>query len=325
MLTQNHPYRPIPKIRVPIRNIADYSPFGVQLDGRTIQGDFYRYGYQNQEKDDEVKGAGNSVNYTFRMHDPRVGRFFAVDPLFKKFPILTPYSFSGNEVIGAIELEGLEPNRLFGSPREAVMDWAFRYADESIRDNKEYCSAIYMVNVEGVIMYAYTKPYVGTAHGSEVPDTPNGEVIVSDIHSHGAFEGYENEQFFSGESPTHDSQKNKNNFTSGTDIGGLNTLRRVGYLVNHRGQIRRYDPKTGEVRVLSNDIPCDQNDVPYNKNTVQTSYDNIINLGDITFNSDLARKNKGNNSLTVKDIETKKEFTVYISSESGEYTFQKPE
>jgi hypothetical protein len=39
----------------------------------------------------------------------------------------------------------------------------------------------------------------------------------------------------------------------------------------------------------------------------------------------LARKNKGNNSLTVKDIETKKEFTVYISSESGEYTFQKPE
>jgi hypothetical protein len=40
--------------------------------------DDYRYGFQGQEKDDEIKGGkGNSLNYTFRMHDPRVGRFFA--------------------------------------------------------------------------------------------------------------------------------------------------------------------------------------------------------------------------------------------------------
>jgi hypothetical protein len=42
------------------------------------------------------------------MHDPRVGRFFAVDPLTKKYPWYTPYQFSGNKVIHAIELEGLE-------------------------------------------------------------------------------------------------------------------------------------------------------------------------------------------------------------------------
>jgi hypothetical protein len=40
----------------------------------------YRYSFQNQEKDDEIKGSGNSINYSYRMHDPRVGRFFAVDP-----------------------------------------------------------------------------------------------------------------------------------------------------------------------------------------------------------------------------------------------------
>ena len=68
----------------------------------------YRYGFQGQEKDDEIKGEGNSLNYTFRMHDPRVGRFFAVDPLTHKYPHYTPYSFSGNKVIHAIELEGLE-------------------------------------------------------------------------------------------------------------------------------------------------------------------------------------------------------------------------
>ncbi len=68
----------------------------------------YRYGFQGQEKDDELKGEGNSLNYTFRMHDPRVGRFFAVDPLTKEYPWYTPYSFSGNKVIHAVELEGLE-------------------------------------------------------------------------------------------------------------------------------------------------------------------------------------------------------------------------
>lgn len=68
----------------------------------------YRYGFQGQEKDDEVKGEGNSLNYTFRMHDPRVGRFFAVDPLEAKYPWYSPYQFSGNRLIDAIELEGLE-------------------------------------------------------------------------------------------------------------------------------------------------------------------------------------------------------------------------
>ncbi|MGV9004118.1 RHS repeat domain-containing protein [Flavobacterium sp.] len=68
----------------------------------------YRYGFQGQEKDDEIKGEGNSLNYTFRMHDPRVGRFFATDPLEKKYPWNSPYAFSENKVINLIELEGLE-------------------------------------------------------------------------------------------------------------------------------------------------------------------------------------------------------------------------
>ncbi|AWM15197.1 hypothetical protein DI487_15915 [Flavobacterium sediminis] len=68
----------------------------------------YRYGFQGQEKDDEVKGEGNSYNFTFRMHDPRVGRFFAVDPLSGQFPWNSPYAFSENKVIHGIEFEGLE-------------------------------------------------------------------------------------------------------------------------------------------------------------------------------------------------------------------------
>ncbi len=68
----------------------------------------YRYGFQGQEMDDEIKGEGNSLNYSFRMHDPRVGRFFATDPLEKNYPWNSPYAFSENRIVDSRELEGLE-------------------------------------------------------------------------------------------------------------------------------------------------------------------------------------------------------------------------
>lgn len=42
------------------------------------------------------------------MHDPRVGRFFSVDPLARDYPWNSSYAFSENRVIDGIELEGLE-------------------------------------------------------------------------------------------------------------------------------------------------------------------------------------------------------------------------
>jgi RHS repeat-associated protein len=68
----------------------------------------YRYGFQGQEMDDEIKGKGNSVNYKYRMHDARLGRFFAVDPLAPKYPHNSPYAFSENRLVDGVELEGLE-------------------------------------------------------------------------------------------------------------------------------------------------------------------------------------------------------------------------
>lgn|GEM_PF-5466894 len=68
----------------------------------------YRYGFNGKEKDDQVKGAGNSYDYGMRMYDPRLGRFMSVDPLTHKFPELTPYQFSSDNPIASIDLDGLE-------------------------------------------------------------------------------------------------------------------------------------------------------------------------------------------------------------------------
>lgn len=81
------------------------------MPSRTYQApstDDYRFGFQGQEGDDEVKGEGNSVEYKYRRHDPRLGRFLIIDPLASKFAYNSPYAFSENRLIDAIELEGLE-------------------------------------------------------------------------------------------------------------------------------------------------------------------------------------------------------------------------
>ena len=78
-------------------------------DFSTLYRGNHRYGFQGQESDNEVKGEGNnSLNFKYRMHDPRIGRFFAVDPLAYKYVYNSPYAFSENRVIDAFELEGLE-------------------------------------------------------------------------------------------------------------------------------------------------------------------------------------------------------------------------
>jgi RHS repeat-associated protein len=95
---------------------SDYLPFGQIMPNRHgYTGTKYRFGFQDQEVDDELKGEDNSVNYKFRMHDPRLGRFFAIDPLFKEYPWNSPYAFSENRVLDAVELEGKEAFFIHGT------------------------------------------------------------------------------------------------------------------------------------------------------------------------------------------------------------------
>ncbi len=93
-----------------VKRVRSSCLFGMLMPGRhdEINGNLYTYGFQGQERDDEVKGAGNAINFKFRMNDPRLGRFFAVDPLSPQYPELTPYQFASNSPIAFKEIEGLE-------------------------------------------------------------------------------------------------------------------------------------------------------------------------------------------------------------------------
>ena len=99
--------------RAEVVSVGDYYSFRAEIRARSYEiASVYCYGYQAQERDDEVYGRGASYYYRYRQHDARLGRFWSVDPLARKYPYYSPYSFSGNRLVDAVEWEGLEPRRL---------------------------------------------------------------------------------------------------------------------------------------------------------------------------------------------------------------------
>ncbi len=68
--------------------------------------DNYRFGFNGKEKDNEVKGKGNSLDFGARIFDPRLGRWMSLDPLAAKYPSLSAYHFGANNPIVFIDPDG---------------------------------------------------------------------------------------------------------------------------------------------------------------------------------------------------------------------------
>ena len=68
--------------------------------------DNYRFGFNGMEKDNEVKGLGNSLDFGARMYDSRLGRFTSVDQLAKSFAGISPYLYAQNSPIAMIDRGG---------------------------------------------------------------------------------------------------------------------------------------------------------------------------------------------------------------------------
>ena len=83
------------------------------------------------------------------MHDPRIGRFFAVDPIGKSFPWNSPYAFSENVVIHAIELEGLERVEVFIMKRLA--NGKYVSTESQVYNDKEATERAWMTG--GVVAF----------------------------------------------------------------------------------------------------------------------------------------------------------------------------
>jgi RHS repeat-associated protein len=92
-----------------VSSISDYYPFGAPIQGRSAAfGGEYRFGFNGKENDGEVNGEGNSYAFEYRIHDARLGRWLALDPLAEKFPYISAYASFNNNSIYFIDLRGGE-------------------------------------------------------------------------------------------------------------------------------------------------------------------------------------------------------------------------
>ncbi|MBK8488309.1 MAG: RHS repeat-associated core domain-containing protein [Chitinophagales bacterium] len=69
-------------------------------------GSEYRFGFNGKESDIETYGEGNAYDYSFRIYNPRLGKFLSVDPLADHFPFQSTYNAFNNNPIFFIDPDG---------------------------------------------------------------------------------------------------------------------------------------------------------------------------------------------------------------------------
>ena len=234
-----------------------YYPFGSILNTNQDV-DFQRYFYNGKELE-SLQGLF-LYDYGARFYDGI--RFTTMDPLAEKYYSISPYAYCLNNPIRFIDYNGEAPGDYFKTPDDAAYDFGLYYNDNSIREDREDASSIYMVKDENDdIRYTYTIANVGKAHTSTESKPPVGAITVATVHSHGAYSpGYYDNEF----SGTYSKRTGKQytdlrNSRSG-DIGIANRNKKNIYLATPNGSLKKYEFQRGEITILSRELPSDYKD-----------------------------------------------------------------
>jgi RHS repeat-associated protein len=99
---------------------TDYYAFGSPMPGRSYQASEYRFGFNGQERDDEVKGSGNINTAEFWMYDGRLGRRLNLDPVI--VPSESQYSTNKDNPIKNSDPKGDSPG---GDPPKFSLNSGF--------------------------------------------------------------------------------------------------------------------------------------------------------------------------------------------------------
>lgn len=86
-----------------------YYPFGLPMAGissKAAGGVENKKKFVSQEFDDDL--GWDTYQFRFRTMDPQIGRFLQIDPLASKYVHNSTYAYAENDVIRAIDVEGLE-------------------------------------------------------------------------------------------------------------------------------------------------------------------------------------------------------------------------
>jgi RHS repeat-associated protein len=126
----------------------------VQVSNKINDG--YRFGYGGHEKDNEVSGEGNTIDFGARIYDSRIGRFKYRDPLAAKFPSESNYIYAGNSPIQLIDVNG---QYKYPAKQAAAYTKAYpmltKYLSNHIKNDVEKSSTLF----NGILNFANNKEF----------------------------------------------------------------------------------------------------------------------------------------------------------------------
>ena len=176
------------------------------------------------------------------------------------------FAYCGNNPVNCKDSSGCKPGDLFDTMDEAAIDAARYINEESIKNNREYSTAIYIVetvHTETInktytflwwtisvsydrevhtIQYTYDEPIPGDDDGAKIPSAPESMELAAFFHTHAAY----------------DPAYNNDNFSWG-DFEIANGYQVPIYVATPFGHLRRYDPSDGTNVRIDCVIPADPN------------------------------------------------------------------
>jgi len=134
--------------------------------------DDYRFGFNGMEKDDEVKGNGNSLDFGARIYDPRIGRFLSIDPLFASYSGETPYGYASNSPIYFIDKNGENSIGYIGDDGKLYIEATYHAVSEGTSS---------FTDVQMKLIENQANSFYGQAVGMKVTLSDGREVEVGGI------------------------------------------------------------------------------------------------------------------------------------------------
>jgi RHS repeat-associated protein len=218
----------------------------ITTDAENVTNQRYRY---NGKEFVEMYGL-DTYDYGFRGYYAAGGRFTSIDPLAEKYYSWSPYCYTLGNPIRYIDINGLAPGDPFKTSDAAAADWGKYYNGKSIKQNKEYGSAIYSTTKNGETTYYYTKAKKGTSGDTPIPYSriPKKGELEGVVHSHAAY--YDEE--INGESEI------VSDDFSDMDCQISSEIETPIYVTTPGGHLKKYDGQTGEETTIRDDMPKDE-------------------------------------------------------------------
>jgi hypothetical protein len=112
---------------VDVYSFSDYYAFGMNF--RQYTSNNYRYGFNGQEKDNEIPSTGNSYTAEYWQYDARLGRRWNLDPVIKYWE--SPYACFNNNPIWVNDIKGDDGDKTVTTEKEHTVDLKYNSQDAS--------------------------------------------------------------------------------------------------------------------------------------------------------------------------------------------------